>query len=216
MSGTAGGFQQQFSEPAADPVVVLSAWVADRPRPSSPLNRLANLDLVVTNFTVFPARASDGDALGEIHAASWTAAYAGFFAPEFFAEAIRQRRTKWHDMLSREQDSVILAALDGRPLAFSYRGVSPARPGSAEIFGFYGHPDAWGTGIASALMTATLDSLRESGIGHVHLWTLRDTPRSRRFYAKCGFTESGETRGHDFGDGRPVEQVEYHLTFSRA
>jgi RimJ/RimL family protein N-acetyltransferase len=169
---------------------------------------------VPKNFTVFQASADDGDALGEIHAASWTTAYAGFFAPEFFAEAVRHRRTKWHDVLAKGEDTVMLAALDGRALAFSFFGSSPTRPGSAEIFGFYGHPDGWGTGIASGLMTVTLGRLREGGFDQVHLWTLRDTPQSRRFYAKSGFTESGAVRGHDFGDGNPIEQVEYELTFS--
>jgi RimJ/RimL family protein N-acetyltransferase len=43
----------------------------------------------------------------------------------------------------------------------------------------------------------------------VHLWTLRDTPQSRRFYTKCGFTETGATTTRDFGDGNPLAQVEY-------
>ncbi|GAA4557774.1 hypothetical protein GCM10023193_10560 [Planotetraspora kaengkrachanensis] len=149
--------------------------------------------------------------MGEIHAESWKAAYAGFFSPEFFAEAVRQRRGKWHDVLARGEATAVLAARGDRPLAFSYFGSSPARPGSAEIFGFYGHPDGWGSGIAGVLMAASLDMMRASGVRRVHLWTLRDTPQSRRFYAKSGFTESGAVRGHDFGDGNPIDQVEYAL-----
>ncbi|GAA3448165.1 hypothetical protein Pve01_63690 [Planomonospora venezuelensis] len=158
-----------------------------------------------------PASTGDGDALGEIHAESWKTAYADFFPPGFFAEAVRHRRHKWKDVLTEDKDTVMLAALDGRPLAFSYFGSSPALPESAEIFGFYGHPDGWGTGIASTLMAASLDRIRENGFRRVHLWTLRHTPRSRRFYAKSGFTESGMVRGHDFGDGNPIDQVEYEL-----
>jgi RimJ/RimL family protein N-acetyltransferase len=166
---------------------------------------------VIRDFTVFPASSDDGDVVGEIHAESWKVAYAGFFSPEFFAEAVRQRRGKWHGMLAEGTGTAMLAALDGRPLAFSYFGSSPARPGSAEIFGFYGHPDGWGSGIAGALMTASLQRIHDDGFRRVHLWTLRDTPQSRRFYAKSGFTESGVVRGHDFGDGNPIEQVEYEL-----
>ncbi|WP_246074627.1 GNAT family N-acetyltransferase [Nonomuraea terrae] len=174
--------------------------------------------------------------MGEIHAESWKSAYAGFFAPEFFAEAVRERRGKWHAVLAEGPErrgpegkgpegkglegkgpegngTVMLAAVDGRPLAFSFFGRSPARPGSAELFGFYGHPDGWGSGVAGALMTASLSAMREAGFDGVHLWTLRDTPQSRRFYAKNGFTESGAVRAHDFGDGHPIEQVEYRLIF---
>ncbi|MET7331744.1 GNAT family N-acetyltransferase [Nonomuraea sp. NPDC005650] len=162
-------------------------------------------------FTVFHASPDDGDAVGEIHAESWKAAYAGFFSPEFFDGAVSHRRGKWHGVLAEGKDTLMLAALDGRPLAFSYFGSSPEHQGSAELFGFYGHPDGWGTGIAGALMTASLERIREEGFGRVHLWTLRDTPQSRRFYTKSGFTESGAVRGHDFGDGNPVEQLEYEL-----
>jgi RimJ/RimL family protein N-acetyltransferase len=168
-------------------------------------------DLVAESFATFQASPGDGDVVGEIHAASWTAAYAGFFDPAFFAEAVRDRRGKWHDRLASEQDTVLLATLAGRPLSFSYFGSSPTRPGWAEIFGFYSHPDGWGTGSANALMTASLSALRENGFARVHLWTLRDTPQARRFYTKSGFTESGAARGHDFGDGNPIDQVEYAL-----
>lgn len=58
-------------------------------------------------------------------------------------------------------------------------------------------------------MTATLQRLRSDGYDRVHLWTLRDTPQSRRFYIKCGFTETGATQDRDFGDGNPLPQVEY-------
>ncbi|NJP90116.1 GNAT family N-acetyltransferase [Nonomuraea sp. FMUSA5-5] len=163
----------------------------------------------------YPASPADGDTVGEIHAESWKAAYARFYSGQFFEEAVHDRRTKWARKLAEEQDTntALLATLDGRPLAFSYFGPSPEHPGSAEIFGFYGHPDGWGSGIASALMTATLDRIRADGFGHVHLWTLRDTPQSRRFYTKSGFTESGTVRTHDYGDGNPLPQVEYELRF---
>ncbi|WP_424532430.1 GNAT family N-acetyltransferase [Sphaerisporangium viridialbum] len=166
------------------------------------------------DFTVFLASAGDGEALGEIHAESWKVAYAGFFAPEFFAEAVGHRRVKWHDVLAKGEDVVMLAALDGRPLALSFFGSSPARPGSAQIFSFFGHPRGWGTGVAGALMAATLRRLREDGFAQVHLWTLRDTPQSRRFYAKSGFTQSGAARGYDFGDGNLIAQVEYELSLN--
>ncbi|WP_285699743.1 GNAT family N-acetyltransferase [Actinomadura sp. NBRC 104412] len=166
------------------------------------------------DFTVFAASPSDGDVVGEIHVESWKAAYAGFFEPEFFAEALRHRRHKWHDVIAASKNAVLLAALDGRPLAFSYLGPSPVRQGSAELFGFYAHPDGWGSGIAQVLMVASLNKAREDGFQHVHLWTLRDTAQSRRFYTKCGFAESGTTRSYDLGDGNPLQQVEYEVMLS--
>ncbi|WP_219508582.1 GNAT family N-acetyltransferase [Nonomuraea ceibae] len=54
-------------------------------------------------------------------------------------------------------------------------------------------PDVWGSGIARALLTAVLDGMRDAGYDDVHLWTLRDSTRARRFYAKHSFTETSRT-----------------------
>ncbi|MGX8904799.1 N-acetyltransferase family protein [Streptomyces netropsis] len=151
----------------------------------------------------------DGDVLGEIHAAAWKAAYAPFFAPEFAARAVRSRLTRWHERIAQGTATILLAELDGRPLALSAFSPSSTRPGLAEIHTFYSHPDSWGGGVAAALMTGTLSRVRDDGFARVHLWTLRDTPRSRRFYSKCGFAECGTARTFDFGDGNPLDQVEY-------
>jgi RimJ/RimL family protein N-acetyltransferase len=155
------------------------------------------------------ARPEDGDALGEIHAAAWEVSHAPFFQPEFAAQAVQSRRTRWHQRIAEGTGTILVAVVDGRPLALCLLRPSPARPGLAEIFSFYCHPDGWGGGVAAALMTGTLRRLRDDGFPRVHLWTLRDTPQSRRFYTKSGFTESGATRSFDYGDGNPVAQVAY-------
>ncbi|MFJ7990106.1 GNAT family N-acetyltransferase [Streptomyces sp. NPDC096351] len=160
-------------------------------------------------FDVRHAGPHDGDALGEIHAAAWEAAYAPFFAPEFAAPAVQDRRGRWHARIGQGAAAILLAERDSRPLALSSFGPSATRPGLAEIHSFYSHPDSWGSGVAAVLMTETLRRVREDGFTRVHLWTLRDTTQSRRFYSKCGFAECGTTRPYDFGDGNPLEQIEY-------
>jgi GNAT superfamily N-acetyltransferase len=147
--------------------------------------------------------------LGEIHAAAKEAAYAPFFEPKFAAGAIQDRRTRWREQVKVGAGTILLAVLDGRPLALSFFRPSSTRPGIAEIHSFYGHPDRWGSGGAAALMTEMLRSLRGDGFARAHPWTLRDTPRSRRFYTKCGVTETGAARALDFGDGNPLDQTEY-------
>jgi L-amino acid N-acyltransferase YncA len=155
------------------------------------------------------ATAADGEAIGIVHAASWEAAYAKFFDEAFSAEQIKSRLTRWHERVASPEGLIMLAAVDGRALAFSWSVRSSAE--RAEINSFYGHPDGWGTGVAAALMTETLRQLRADGFKTAHLWTLRDTPQSRRFYTKSGFTETGATTERDFGDGTPIAQVEYEL-----
>lgn len=158
------------------------------------------------------AAPSDGDALGEIHSASWEASHARFFAPQFAVHAVRDRRTRWRRRIVEGAGTILLAAVDGRPLALSYSLPSSTRQDFAEICSFYGYPDGWGSGVAAALMAHTLRDLREDGFTRVHLWTLRDTPQSRRFHIKSGFTETGAVSTHDFGDGNPLDQVEYERT----
>ena len=150
--------------------------------------------------------------LGDIHATSWKAAYAGFFDAAFVADAVEDRRGRWDARLGDDSGTILLAVQDGRPLALSYTSASRTRPGWAEIRSFYAHPDSWGTGVAGTLMTETLRDLRENGYRRVHLWTARDTAQSRRFYRKSGFAETGEVRVFEYGPGYPLDQVEYELT----
>ncbi len=158
---------------------------------------------------VRPAGARDGDALGEVHAAAWAVAYAPMFQPDFAAREVESRRGRWHQRIAESTSLILLAELDGRPLALSYCVPSATRSGLAEIYSFYGHPEGWGSGVATALMTETLHNLHGNRYAEVHLWTLRSTAQSRRFYAKCGFTESGAERTYDFGDGQLFGQLEY-------
>ncbi|WP_253888257.1 GNAT family N-acetyltransferase [Actinokineospora diospyrosa] len=152
-------------------------------------------------FEVRPARAEDVPGIGEVHAASWEAVYAPLFDSTFAEAGIADRRQR-----QRVLDGLVVALSAGRVLAFSYTVPSGERERFLEILSFYGHPDGWGSGVASALMAGTI-----GGVERVHLWTLRDTEQSRRFYRKCGFVETGNERTRDFGDGKPLAQVEYVL-----
>ena len=131
------------------------------------------------------------------------------FQPDFATCAVESRRGLWHQRIAGGTGSILVAELDGRRQALSFCLSSSTPPGLAEIYSFYAHPVASGSGVAASLMTDTLRSLHDNGFAEVHLWTLRNTPQSRRFYTKSGFTESGAVRTYDFGDGRPFDQLEY-------
>jgi GNAT superfamily N-acetyltransferase len=156
-----------------------------------------------------PATSADGAVVGEVHAASWEAAYAPRFSPEFAAAGIASRRSRWHARLADGGGLFMLGLIGERPLAMCWALESETRPGLAEIYSFYTHPDGWGSGVSPALMTATLKQLKADGYDRVHLWTLRDTPQSRRFYTKMGFAETSAERTRDFGEGNALPQVEY-------
>lgn len=158
------------------------------------------------------ATPADGAAVGEVHAASWGAAYGPLFSGEVAREGIESRLSRWHARIAEGDGLIMVGFVDERPLAISWSEPSETRAGFAEIHSFYTHPDGWGSGVSAALMAGTLQQLREDGFERVHLWTLRDTPQSRRFYTKVGFTETGATQTRDFGDGNPLPQVEYERT----
>lgn len=155
------------------------------------------------------AQGRDADALGEVHAESWKAAYGSLFQPDFTARCVEIRRGCWHQRITEGVGPILLAELDHRPLALSFSVPSLTVPSLAEIYSFYGRPDGWGTGVAAALMAETLRVLHDVGRTDVRLWTLKSTAQSRRFYAKCGFCESGAERAHDFGDAQLFDQIEY-------
>jgi L-amino acid N-acyltransferase YncA len=158
---------------------------------------------------VYRADKTAAEAIGIVHAASWEAAYAPFFDEEFAVGQIASRLERWHQRVADDDGLILVGTVDERVLAFSWSKRSTERPGMAEILSFYGHPDGWGSGVAAELMAGTLRELRAEGFEQAHLWTLKETPQSRRFYTKAGFTETGATRPRDFGNGEPLAQVEY-------
>ena len=107
--------------------------------------------------------------LGEIHAASWAAAYATLFEAGFAALEVASRRGRWRQRTAAGTGTILLAELDGRPIAFCYVLPSVTRPGLAEIYSFYYHPDGWGSGVAAALMAETLRGLPARGYRAVHV-----------------------------------------------
>ena len=171
------------------------------------------------------ATLSDAAAIGDVHADAWQAAYRDLFEPRWLERFVAKRRAQWVSRMAAPEfaKTVLFVAVRGDQVAgFAYCGphgliaeppvVTPRhRPwaGEGEIYGFYAHPSVWGSGVAGALLNGTLDAMTEAGFRRVRLWTLAGANRARRFYTHNGFEESGALRERDFGDGRPVLEVEY-------
>jgi RimJ/RimL family protein N-acetyltransferase len=168
------------------------------------------------------ATISDASAIGDVHAEAWRAAYRDLFEPRSLDRFVAKRRSRWASRMAAPEfagTTLLVAERGERICAFAYCGphgqaaeptTAPrSRHRDAEIYGFYAHPSVWGTGVAGTLMDGALDHLAETGYRRVRLWTLAGANRARRFYVRAGFEESGATREHDFGDGRPVLELEY-------
>ncbi|MEM9135212.1 MAG: GNAT family N-acetyltransferase [Actinomycetota bacterium] len=178
---------------------------------------------------VRPARPGDGAAMGRVHADAWKVGYAHIFSAAFLNAIDRAERAEnWERRIASgavdgaeveggPRSITAVGELDGELLAICSYG--PYRPVAAvdgegtppelcELWGLNVHPDAWGTGLAQAMMGWSL-----AGLAADHpeptavLWVLTDNGRGRRFYEKQGWAESGvattrEVRGEPVGAHR--------------
>jgi len=159
------------------------------------------------------ARRTDADGIAAAHIEGWRVGYRDLLpddfldAPEFAAERLaRWRAWRWPDFAPGGQ--LFVAVLAGQVVGFGHCGPERlqatcdqsggANPGQVafadargEVYGFYLHPTAWGSGAATALMARCSAHLRGAGFPSAVLWVLRDNPRARGFYEKAGWAPTG-------------------------
>jgi len=66
----------------------------------------------------------------------------------------------------------------------------------AEFVAVYVSPDAWRSGIGTAMMSHALDRLRRDGWQAASLWVADGNDRARRFYEELGFRLDGARSVH--------------------
>jgi len=163
-----------------------------------------------TETRIRPATRFDGEGIGEVHAASWAAAYDHIFEAAWLTRAVDGRRRGWPRALASLPDSpgfILVAECDNRIVGFAHAGPDNQGRPVGEIFAFYTHPDVWGAGAAMSLMTLTCSNLA-SEFNDVVLWTLRDAGRARHFYEKVGFVATGTEKVEILSDWTTLEDVE--------
>ena len=166
-------------------------------------------------------RREDADGIADVHVASWRAGYAHVF-PEsvLYADDFdATRRDFWRSWRFAPGHRLAVATTpaagdtDERIVGFSSFGPERERArgftGRAELYAFYVHPDAWGTGAAGALLSHTEDRFRAEGFDTAVLWVLDDNPRARAFYERFGWAASGIAADFDVYCEVRVPEVEY-------
>ena len=176
------------------------------------------------------ATLDDVDAIASAHIDGWRVGYRGvvpddYLDAEDFATSRRDRWRTWAP--GADEDRVFVVALQGRVVGFGHVGPERLDPvcdhsgsdeaieisgsGRAEVYAFYLHPTAWGSGGAGALMSRCEEFLRDEGYRSAVLWVLRDNPRARSFYEKAGWIVTGQESA--FAPGDPslftVQEVQY-------
>ena len=140
------------------------------------------------------------------------------------AMSVVQNEERWAEIIEIRGEQIRVAIVDGRVVGFAssgpYRVASGddktlnttvfAEPGSiGELYGFYVHPDSWGTGVANELHDRAVDALRADGWVRLKLWVLADNARARRFYERHGWTADGASETLSI-PGAPIE-VRYEM-----
>ncbi len=155
------------------------------------------------------AQREDADAIAAAHTAAWSVGYRGLVPSSFLdsASVAAARRTSWRRRLLDgvrpdgfdTDDRLFVGVLDDRVVGFGHVGaVHSEDPDDApavladpsalgELYGFYVHPRAWGTGVADALIARCHTALDERFAAAV-LWVLAKNPRARRFYERSGWS----------------------------
>jgi GNAT superfamily N-acetyltransferase len=178
----------------------------------------------------------DADECAAAHIEGWRTGYRNLLpdafldAPEFATQRIeRWRAWTWADGL--EGAALFVAERHGRVVGFVTCGPERVDPvcdqlgrtdavavtnGRGEVYAFYLHPDAWGSGAAAALMARCRQYLADNGFAHAVLWVLRDNPRARRFYERSGWSATGRETMFEGPQTaakltEPLPEVEYRL-----
>lgn len=169
-----------------------------------------------------PATSGDGAAIVAVQTTAWQTAYAGLLpADRLAALGEPERQERGAEMWGRRGSShgrgsgLLVAEVEGVVSAFA--ATSPAEdaelgPSVCELNVFHVHPDQWGTGLATALMTATISWMHDLSYRCALLWTLRDAGRARRFYEREGWIHDGHTQtelGKSLWRDLDIPQVRY-------
>ncbi len=165
------------------------------------------------------ARVGDATAMGEVHVAAWQVGYRGILPDELLdGLTVERSAANWTASLGGGgggAETAIVAELNGRLAGICsfgpYRLVEGETPPAdrCELWMLNVHPDAWGTGVAQALLAAAVDGLRADRPEPVAaLWVLEGNGRGRRFYEKEGWRSDGGIKRETLG-GHEVVELRY-------
>ena len=155
------------------------------------------------DFRIRPASVHDAEALREVHAASFRAAYRGLIPEPQLSEAIEGKDVEWYrrliDAPGTPRAGTWVAEVEGKAVGFAHFREADD-PGEADLTLLYLHPDAWGRGVARPLLDGALDDMRTLEFRSARVEVFADHPRANRFYERAGFRWAEDGRPAVYGD----------------
>ncbi len=143
--------------------------------------------------TLRPYAPADEEAAIELWRRAWQLAY-----PEIdFAARVDWWRQRWREELVPTAE-IAVAEADGQIVGFV-----TVDPGTLDLDQIVVAPEAWGMGVASALIAEA----KRISPGGLDLHVNKDNGRAIRFYEKHGFVISGEAL--NWRSGAPVHKMSW-------
>jgi GNAT superfamily N-acetyltransferase len=169
------------------------------------------------NVRVREATAEDAPAIAQAHVDSWQGAYPGLIPDRFLDRiSLAGREHQWRHTLSGGTEGPLVLVVDsGDELAGFSTVAIPSRDHDepddvAEIPAIYVRPSAWGTGVGSALMDASVAAMRGAGCREAILWAVAGNERAAAFYSRQGWHDDGGRRPSQyFPDATEVVEVRF-------
>lgn len=153
---------------------------------------------------------TDADAIGSLHAQSWSTAYRGILPDSYLDNNLdEERKNYWRIKLASlsAKDFIIIAESAGDIAGFAAVMDKPQNGYDALLDNLHVRPDMKGQGLGSRLMKAVAARLRATGRTSFYLWVLKGNVAAEEFYKAQGGV-SGDVSSVEFG-GKIVEQTRF-------
>ena len=167
----------------------------------------------VTLPIIREARAADALAVAQVQVASWRATYQNILPEAVLSSlSVETQTAAFRETLAspRAGNRLWVVEARGRIMGFSASGPCDGETvgGPCEVQALYLLREAWGQDLGLALMTRTLEALRQDGCSQTILWVLERNARARRFYEAGGWQLTGAPRTI-WQDGIALREVQY-------
>ena len=148
-------------------------------------------------ITVQNAEIRDASALARIFIAAWRSGFRGILSEETIGKytLFEPCRDMFAQLLASGSGTMYLAESDGQPMGLLFWLEEENH--TARIEALLTCPEAWGKGIAAALMERCIADAKAAGCTALHVWPFAENHRAKRFYEKHGFHLTGNTRMGD-------------------
>jgi ribosomal protein S18 acetylase RimI-like enzyme len=140
----------------------------------------------------------------ELQLESWREGFVPILPSEFQLPDADSFAPRLAEALRGDGVHSTLAVEGPRMLGWVTYGVnrdSDAEPGEGELRSIFVHPDAWRSGVGSALLEHALGELAALGYRAATLWSFDDNDRANGFYERHGFERDGAEQRREFSAG---------------